>query len=273
MEQNEAGQSTNAPVNAPSRNWGGRLIGYIKRKRHERKAKKEKETSVERAARLTSQATIWIAVFTVAMAIFAGGTLYEVIDGSSDTHKLAQAAKDQSQAALVLAAQEMPGTPKIQVDWVGAYRGFDRPFADVRLRNAGGGVALDARVAVEIQFGGEPPNPKSYPFRKDGYHDDIDKIILPSPTGTGVVPREYGRPLPEAEISSITYSNAPEYIFGVFEYHTLDNPKVLRTYFCRCASAKEVLSKKAFDNQKQIDEGVSGPEYVVGGDLRDCLAK
>jgi len=51
-------------------------IGYIKRKLHQRKAKKEKESPTDRAARRTALATIWMAVFTVVLAFVSGGTLW-----------------------------------------------------------------------------------------------------------------------------------------------------------------------------------------------------
>jgi hypothetical protein len=56
-----------------------------------------RETPVDRAARLTAAATVWIAVFTVVLALVGLGTLYEIIEGGSDTHDLAVAAKTQAE--------------------------------------------------------------------------------------------------------------------------------------------------------------------------------
>jgi hypothetical protein len=44
-----------------------RFIQYIKRKLHERRAKKQRETPADRAARRTANATVYIAILTVAI--------------------------------------------------------------------------------------------------------------------------------------------------------------------------------------------------------------
>ena len=74
-------------------------ISEIKRKLHERTAKHENETAPDKAARRTADATVWIAIFTVVLAIVSGITLFEVWQGGADTAKLAQAAVDQAGAA------------------------------------------------------------------------------------------------------------------------------------------------------------------------------
>jgi hypothetical protein len=81
--------------------WG---IRQIKRKLEERKAKRENEIASDRAARITTKATVWIAVFTVVLALVGILTLIEVILGGADTAKLAQAAVDQA-AAMKLQEQ------------------------------------------------------------------------------------------------------------------------------------------------------------------------
>ena len=97
----ETGNSTKATpeVKAPRYRWGTRLVGYVKRKVHERRAKKQHEEPADRAARRTASATVWIAIFTVILALVGGLTLYEVIAGGSDTHTLAEAAKKQAGVA------------------------------------------------------------------------------------------------------------------------------------------------------------------------------
>jgi hypothetical protein len=54
----------------------------------------------EKAAWRTASATVWIAIFTVALTIVGAITLYEVVTGSSDTHDLAEAAKKQAAASV-----------------------------------------------------------------------------------------------------------------------------------------------------------------------------
>jgi hypothetical protein len=83
-----------------------RLVGYIKTKMDERRAKKEKENPTDRAAHVTASATKWMAVFTFILAISSGLTLCilhnqltEMHTGGIDTHALAQATEDASGAA------------------------------------------------------------------------------------------------------------------------------------------------------------------------------
>ena len=81
--------------------WG---IGYIKRKLHEHKAKREKETANDKAARATASATKWMAFFTAALTILSALTWWEIRSGGTDTHDLAIAAKEQSATAKKQAA-------------------------------------------------------------------------------------------------------------------------------------------------------------------------
>jgi hypothetical protein len=96
MPDAEDGKPPNAPVKelVPSR-WA-RFVSNVKRKFHERKAKKEIETPTDRAARRTASATVWIAIFTVILALVGLITLAEVIGGGRDTRDLAIAAKQQA---------------------------------------------------------------------------------------------------------------------------------------------------------------------------------
>ena len=98
----QAKSKTEQPLPARERTvWG---ITYIKGKLEERKAKRKKENPADKTARLTTQATIWIAMFTVVLAILSGLTWWEIRTGGADTHDLAVAAKDQATAAKDLAS-------------------------------------------------------------------------------------------------------------------------------------------------------------------------
>lgn len=96
MENAGDGGNPNPPIADVSREGRIGLVGYVKRKLQERKTKKEKESSTDRAARITATATVWIAAFTVAMALVGLGTLYEIVEGGADTHDLAVQAKRQA---------------------------------------------------------------------------------------------------------------------------------------------------------------------------------
>lgn len=95
-------QETNSPVKKPLAEWGRRIIGHVKRKMDERKARKRKETPADKAARITARATVWMAAFTFVLAIVSSWTLWEIHTGSADTQKLAEAAFHQSRAWVVI---------------------------------------------------------------------------------------------------------------------------------------------------------------------------
>lgn len=85
------------------RDFGRWFILYMERKMHQRRSRREKKKTLESAdqktAKLTAEATRWIAVFTVVMAIVAGLTLWELIQGGADTKALVDASKKQACAA------------------------------------------------------------------------------------------------------------------------------------------------------------------------------
>jgi hypothetical protein len=87
-------------IRKPRDHWWTRLIRYVKRKTQERETKKNEESSSDRAARRTADATYWIAAFTIVLALVSALTLYEVIEGGTDTHKLALAALAANRAWL-----------------------------------------------------------------------------------------------------------------------------------------------------------------------------
>jgi hypothetical protein len=80
----------------PQHERGFAFIAWMRRKLHGRGTKRENENPADRAARLTAKATVWIAAFTVIMALVGIGTLYEIVEGGSDTHDLAVAAGKQA---------------------------------------------------------------------------------------------------------------------------------------------------------------------------------
>jgi hypothetical protein len=94
--------SRDAPVKQavePHRKNGRGFVHYVKRIVHKRRAKRENEKPEERAARLTATATVWIAIFTIVLAIVAGLTLVELILSGADTKALVGAAAKQATAA------------------------------------------------------------------------------------------------------------------------------------------------------------------------------
>jgi hypothetical protein len=76
---------------------------YIKRKVHKRAAKCKEETPIDKAARRTATATVWMAVFTCLLLLVTAGTYIEIKTGSADTHDLAVAAGKQADRTKDLA--------------------------------------------------------------------------------------------------------------------------------------------------------------------------
>jgi hypothetical protein len=54
------------------------------------------ESAADKAARKTANATVWLAIFTVVLAVVSSWTLFEIHAGGTDTHNLAVAARDQA---------------------------------------------------------------------------------------------------------------------------------------------------------------------------------
>jgi hypothetical protein len=104
--------STDTPEAQRRDTWRIRLIRFAKRKLDERAAKKVEEPPTDKAAKVTANATVWIAIFTfVSVGVSVGtflilkGQLKEMHDGGVDTHNLAQAARDSAD----LARKQMEG--------------------------------------------------------------------------------------------------------------------------------------------------------------------
>ena len=72
MENTDSGDNEEKPGQRPGDNWRVRLVGYVKRKRYERRTKKEQESPQDRATRRAGNATVWIAFFTFVLAATSG---------------------------------------------------------------------------------------------------------------------------------------------------------------------------------------------------------
>jgi hypothetical protein len=107
MHDAQNGHDANTPIKTPSepRGWA-RLVSDVKSKMHERSAKQQEETSVDRATRRTANATVWLAIFTVVLAATSLGTVWilknqlrEMHEGGIDTHALADATEKMKDSA------------------------------------------------------------------------------------------------------------------------------------------------------------------------------
>ena len=77
-------------------------ISKIEGEPHSPPPSDKEKSAQDKAAQRTATATVWIAVFTVILAIASGISLYAVIDGGKDTHELAVQAKNQADASQKL---------------------------------------------------------------------------------------------------------------------------------------------------------------------------
>jgi len=90
-------------IKVPRPRWWARSIGAVRRKFQERREKIKHESDAVRAARRATNATIWMAIFTVVLAVVSFSTLLvlkkqlgEMQSGGVDTKKLATAADNQA---------------------------------------------------------------------------------------------------------------------------------------------------------------------------------
>ena len=152
MDGEEQAAPPNPQVEPPSNPWWTRLIRYVKRKMDERAAEKQKETPMDRAARVTANATAWIAVFTlvsVGVSVFTflilRRQLTEMHDASVQTGIAARAAKDSADLGRALAegndaAYVMPNGLDLST----------RNLLHVNVANTGGISATNISVEIEI---------------------------------------------------------------------------------------------------------------------------
>jgi hypothetical protein len=207
------------------RQWRIGLIEYVKRKTKERKAKSKEEQPTDKAARRTTLATIWIAVFTSVLAgvgyfqwseMKASGNqtdqliclyrdqLAQLFRQASDTHELAEQAKKssgiaertlgvfeaQQRAWVVIAAPPVMQAAKSGVVWA--------------LRNFGGSPAFHvAAKGVIVDQAGEI----------FAAQETVCREIKAGPTWEFLVPGQDGRPR-----AAFAVGTPIAYVVGCVEY-------------------------------------------------------
>jgi hypothetical protein len=99
MVPTDEGQQPRSHRAQPRRKRWARLVGYVKRKLYERKRKKEEESPVDRAARISAVSTGWMAAFTLILMFVGVGTyfiltnqLHEMQGSGTQTDKIIKAA-------------------------------------------------------------------------------------------------------------------------------------------------------------------------------------
>jgi hypothetical protein len=188
MKNAEKPASSAAPIARPRNWWWIRLIGYMKRKMDERAAKKQNETPVDRAARVTAKATAWIAVFTLVSIVVSSVTLL-ILKGQLD-HSDAQFSV--SHRPWVNMAVPI----KIDGPLVFSESGAQIPMTYI-LKNGGTAPALGVNVfTVGLAVGTLPHTPEdarrvidceepaSIPFSIAEFSNKIGTLILPGDSST-----------------------------------------------------------------------------------------
>jgi hypothetical protein len=98
-----SGDGPNDEIGNSRNHWWIWLIRYTKRKLKDRRAKKQNESTIDRAARKTATATIWMAFLTLMLAVISGGgiwisykTLKEVQSSGTQTAETISSLKSQA---------------------------------------------------------------------------------------------------------------------------------------------------------------------------------
>ncbi len=99
MKNTENGTKPNPEGHAFGRKWRIWLVGYVKRKYHERPAKEKNESAEQRALRLTMWSTAVIAIFTVVLACVSYFQLKELhqsgVDSSGQMNQMIEKYREQ----------------------------------------------------------------------------------------------------------------------------------------------------------------------------------
>lgn len=231
------------------------------------KTVRDAETQAEKDRRVQNS------IKKAAWSAFVAASIYSLISAyqSCELRKATVSAETQARISKAQLMLQLPGDPSFIVDSIGLYRGFDRPFADVTLRNDGGGVILDATATIDITFGGAPPR---HPYAPPAANFHIlDDTILHSTSGIGQSPRQYGTPISKQDAERLIASGARVYVWGIAKYRTFNNADPPPVEFCRYTFAKDVLTLKAYESQAQIEKGGAGPGYGFYRPFKDCDEK
>lgn len=241
MSNEVSSDEPNSPRRNLCRNWWLRLVTNIKRCAHEKKAKKKNEYPSDRAARRTTNATIWIAVFTVALVCVSGLQFYEMHSAGAQTDKLICIAQTQAYA-LVSGNGAFLVVPWIEIHPPGTVP--DKPNApikasDVPQRGSVVNIAIEndgkypaTMVSESIGWAVErlPPDPDYHPAQPDNQTVPVGK----AGTGTSQFYRNQDRlALSDNDIAAIE-RGAPIWIYGTISYLTLvDTPVTVGFSFHR----------------------------------------
>jgi hypothetical protein len=192
MENTDKSDNTSPPIQQSRDWWWVRFVRYAKRKINERAAKRQKETPTDRTARVTANATVWIAVFTFVSVAVSVGTflilrsqLRELHDGGVDTHTLAQQAVNQT----TLLRQQVVGTQAAALRFS---TGFSAEGFEIGVVNIHDVAAIGTHITIRMTLASLP---KGLPLSRPVINEvTVPFIVKDKPFG-----RQWPVPWPQQE--------------------------------------------------------------------------
>lgn len=178
----------------------------------------------------------------------------------------AQSAQTQARSAFVAVGASQGGEPKLDLQSLAIYRGHDRPFVDVHLKNVGDGYAFSTALVARIDVRPPSGSDKIFPLNS---RKIISAALAPEKKLAAFPSRraDMRRSMTEKErIDLISHDDAKIYVWGQYTFEG-----VLGSFgpypFCRSTKAENVLRKK----QEPAGEPTGhGPEYEYDGPTEDC---
>jgi hypothetical protein len=192
MENTDKSDNASPPIQQPRNWWWVRFIGYTKRRIDERAAKKQKETPMDRAAKITATATRWIAFFTFVSVAVSFGTFWilksqlkEMHDGGTDTRNLAEASVQQ----VKLMRQQLVGTQAAALKFS---TGFSAEGFEIGVVNIHDVAAIGTHITIRMTLASLP---KGLPLGSPVINEvTVPLIVKDKPFG-----RQWPVPWPQQE--------------------------------------------------------------------------
>ena len=147
MKDEEEGDGSSSHANQPRRLRWLWLVGYPKRKFDECRAEKKEESSQDRAARRTANATVWIAIFTFVTVCVAVST-YFVLNGQLKVMQRQLDAMERDQEPYVSIVDKIDPPTYVPID--------NQIRWDWHFTNSGKGTAHDLKIEHFISIDSGP---------------------------------------------------------------------------------------------------------------------
>jgi len=248
LADSDSSKQADPPCAQDKPNWIARCIRAVQRHLQERRAYKELESPIDRAARSTSRASWVIAILTL-VNVGVGGATYFVLGGQLDEMKAARESGDKSTTAQIGVMQTQAAAMQGQLqqmkttadaahaDNAAALSSQSRPWVSfgisgpikggtslkitIQWQNVGHSPALKMRVNSQLHIikeGDRPPEPLVTFDRSHG--DDVISygVLLPGQVSTQVLVYNSGIILTENDMQFLVGKKFSLWIIGRSEY-------------------------------------------------------